>query len=295
MVFLKVKNGQDYCFNLDASVKNSVDEVLAEVVKVYNHRLKLLRICDEMTQLAKHGVQIRPEMMGLTPDQIVELKLIDEYASSCVPSTGFGDETPDEVGRRCGRPPRTDMKNIIAKTIAEALATQPKEPKKATDFDKIDEQISNLRGAVMIVYPMGLPPYDHIRLEFENNELESLAGTQASKSIIDDGGSIWFAGKQMQTGIGKTLADYMGGNDKSRVVIKIQKKSAQGAPAKEAPVTQEEHKFLMSKMYKRQEELKKLAEEAEYDEDSYLGAQWADSSALKKQFQGLNNIRGLGN
>ena len=33
-----------------------------------------------------------------------------------------------------------------------------------------------LRGAVMIVYPMGLPPHDPIKMEFEDKE--ELEGTQ---------------------------------------------------------------------------------------------------------------------
>jgi len=36
-----------------------------------------------------------------------------------------------------------------------------------------------LRGAVMIVYPMGLPPHDPIKEEFENTE--DLTGTQVNK------------------------------------------------------------------------------------------------------------------
>ena len=40
----------------------------------------------------------------------------------------------------------------------------------------VKEALDILRGAVTIVYPMGLPPHDNIRLEFENNE--DLAGTQ---------------------------------------------------------------------------------------------------------------------
>ena len=32
----------------------------------------------------------------------------------------------------------------------------------------------------MIVYPMGLPPHDPIRMEFEGNVEEATAGTQAS-------------------------------------------------------------------------------------------------------------------
>jgi cilia- and flagella-associated protein 298 len=43
---------------------------------------------------------------------------------------------------------------------------------------RVQEAIDELRGAVTIVYPMGLPPYDPIRMEFENKE--ELEGTQVS-------------------------------------------------------------------------------------------------------------------
>ena len=45
---------------------------------------------------------------------------------------------------------------------------------KAMTKEIIKDTIDQLRGALMIVYPMGLPPYDAIRLEFEDNE--DLAG-----------------------------------------------------------------------------------------------------------------------
>ena len=40
----------------------------------------------------------------------------------------------------------------------------------------VKEALDMLRGAVMIVYPMGLPPHDPIRHEFENTE--DLSGKQ---------------------------------------------------------------------------------------------------------------------
>ncbi len=40
----------------------------------------------------------------------------------------------------------------------------------------MQEALNILRGAVTIVYPMGLPPHDPIRCEFENTE--DLSGTQ---------------------------------------------------------------------------------------------------------------------
>ena len=292
MVYLKIFSGNDHVFSIEALLTSSVDDAQSEVVKIYNHRLKLQRLCDEIGQLAKHGVQVKPEMLGLTPDQIQELKLVDELAISSVPSSGFGEECPDDCGRRCGRPPRVDMQNIFAKTINEAKAAIFKPGKKLT-FDMIDEQILNLRGAVMIVYPMGLPPYDHVQCEFENQEEASLAGTQASKSIIKDKGSLWFSTKKLEQGSGKLLNDYLGRNEKSRVVLKLQGEFAQGAPAKQPAMDKEEHKELMMKMYKRQEELKKLHEDAEFDQDSYLDSQWADPNAMKNKLQGLSHIKGL--
>lgn len=46
----------------------------------------------------------------------------------------------------------------------------------------VQEALDILRGAVTIVYPMGLPPHDVIRLEFENTE--DLSGTQASLEVL---------------------------------------------------------------------------------------------------------------
>ena len=46
---------------------------------------------------------------------------------------------------------------------------------------QVQEAIDVLRGAVVIVYPMGLPPHDPIRMEFENKE--ELDGTQVCQIV----------------------------------------------------------------------------------------------------------------
>lgn len=45
-------------------------------------------------------------------------------------------------------------------------------------MEMVKEALDQLRGAVMIVYPMGLPPHDPIRMEFEDKE--DLSGTQVN-------------------------------------------------------------------------------------------------------------------
>ena len=43
-----------------------------------------------------------PNMQGLTDDQIVELKLVDDWAEKCEPSGGHV-FNKDDIGRRNGR------------------------------------------------------------------------------------------------------------------------------------------------------------------------------------------------
>ena len=71
---------------------------------IYNGRRKVVRLAEEIKDLAKHGVTMKPELQGLHPDQIKELKLVDEYEEQCVPSGGFAYQA-DPVQRRNGRAP----------------------------------------------------------------------------------------------------------------------------------------------------------------------------------------------
>ena len=67
-----------------------------------------------------------------------------------------------------------------SKTVAEAKAkvsSQNVQSNICITFADILEALDILKGAVSIVYPMGLPEYDPIKMEMENRE--ELAGTQA--------------------------------------------------------------------------------------------------------------------
>lgn len=65
-------------------------------------------------------------------------------------------------------------------------------------------------------------------------------------------------------------------------------KKGKGAPSREPVVNEEEQKKMMAYYYKKQEEMKKLAES---EDDSYLNSEWADNNQLRRQFQGLNDIK----
>merc|ERR1712176_456127 len=91
---------------------------------------------------------------------------------------------------------------------------------------------------------------------------------------------MWFAGKEMQPG--KIVSDYLGKNEKTKVVIKLQNR-ASGAPVREPRVDENTHKAMLSYYYKKQEENKRLQND---EDDSFLESNWADPKALKKQLVG---------
>ena len=95
--------------------------------------------------------------------------------------------------------PIEKMADLLRKTAAEAKAVVSKDKAKARQCltqKEIDDAISSVKGAVMIVYPMGLPPYEEVRHILEGTE--NLAGRQASKEVIPDGAAqLWWAGKEV--------------------------------------------------------------------------------------------------
>ncbi|XP_035736986.1 cilia- and flagella-associated protein 298-like isoform X3 [Vespa mandarinia] len=285
MVRLHVKKGDESQFLYETHVNAMVEDVLYEVTIIYNGRLKILRICYEIEDLAKHGTMLPPNIMGLTEEQVEELKLKDEWGEKCVPMGGWT-FNKDGVGRRNGRQPNEKMQQILKNTVEDARAMISK---KLVQQDKlltqkiIQDALDILRGAVTIVYPMGLPPHDVIRQEFENTE--NLTGTQASLEVIDISlAQLWFSGKEMIQG--KKLKNFLGSNEKTKVIVKLQKRGA-GMPGREPLMSEEERKLLMLHAYKRQEQIKQLEQN---DDDEYLNSPWADGSSLKRHFHGMNNI-----
>ena len=75
--------------------------------------------------------------------------------------------------------PNTQMKEVLQKTVKEAKDMISKKQVSAdvcVTPKVVAQALDILRGAVTIVYPMGLPPHDPIQAEFDNEE--DLSGTQ---------------------------------------------------------------------------------------------------------------------
>ncbi|KAH8365607.1 hypothetical protein KR093_002514 [Drosophila rubida] len=286
MVVLHVKRGDESLFLYETSVTAATDTVIRELVSVFNGRLKVQRLCMEIEELAEHGTMLPSEMIGLNDDQIEELKLKDSFADRCVPMGGFS-FNKDPLCRRNGQQPNEAMRKVLANAMNDAKAMIDKKLVKTSTtltLKIVEEALNILRGAVTIVYPMKLPPYDTIQMEFVN--MEDLSGTQASKEVIEPSkAQMWFAGRQVLPG--KKLNEYLGSNDKTKVVVKLNQ-LGEGPPGREQVMTEQFRRQMMAAEYRRQEELKKLEQD---DDDEYLNSTWADSGSLKRQAHGLEDVR----
>lgn len=216
MVLIHVKKGDESQFLFEATGDTPVEEAITKITAIFNGRLKVERICAELEELTEHGTLYPPEILGLTDDQVSELKLIDNWGEKCIPSGGFA-WVKDPIGRRNGKQPIKKMQEVLKKTIAEAKGMISKKlvaQDQILTIKTVQQAIDLLKGAVMIVYPMKLPPHDVIRMEFEN--IEDLSGTQASLEVIDPTvAQLWFSGKELYRD--KVIKDYTGKNEKCKV------------------------------------------------------------------------------
>jgi len=287
MVILHVKKGEKKSeYLVETLTTKTVDEVKAELVEVHNLRIKVLRMSMALRELGKHGPLRPEETRGLSDDTKFPLDI-----------NAYGKPTaPDEYGYRTGCPPPGEVGQVLINTADDAenaaksdfLLTRKVMLTKAY----LQEHIDLMRGAVMIAYPAfnRLPWYDPVRLELEGSE--ELDGASEFQDVMEIAEStMWFAGKEMMGDNGrKKMVDYVGKNEKTKLIIKLQSKTA-GAPVREPRVDEDTHKAMLSYYYKRQEENKRLVQD---DDDSYLEASWADSKALKNSLVGGGGGRGGG-
>lgn len=75
------------------------------------------------------------------------------------------------------------------------------------------------------------------------------------KQVFDERASLWWAGKEMEKG--KAVGEYFGKNEKSKVIVKVQKWGSQ-QPLREPPVDAETYQKMVKYYYRKVEETKEM-------------------------------------
>uniref|UniRef100_M4C304 Uncharacterized protein n=1 Tax=Hyaloperonospora arabidopsidis (strain Emoy2) TaxID=559515 RepID=M4C304_HYAAE len=151
------------------------------------------------------------------------------------------------------------------------------------------EKFQNIRQAVAWVFPMELPSLDMVQLLLDEERTEeSLAEPPAALDVLSsDTVELWWAGKQFTRG--KDVCDVVGKNDKSTLIVTLQKQG-DGVPRRQSVVRAEERDAVTALC--SQEKQKRQQQVVKDDaEDYYKISPWADPSMLKNSLRGTDNIR----
>jgi len=263
-------------FVVETKTSEPVEKLATEIGELHNLILYAERLAGQIYQLAKYGpMRKQPGVDDSTGELIDPVK---EKAAN--PSY-------DPLGYRVGKPPGSDVGKVLNRTADELKAVVDKkqaERKVPLSRKKIDEAIKNIKGAVLIAYPMGLPEHDVIRCILEGKEDIQQA---APKDAVDPKTCVlWFARKKMERK--EALSKYCGKNEKMFLKLRLQTKN-QRMPQREARMDKNAQAKMMQYWHKKKQEDKRLKEQA--DEDDYLNSEWANPKSYKNA---LNGFRGGG-
>lgn len=279
MVLLHVKKGEDINFLYRTPVTTSNNDATIEVCRIWNLVLLIRRLKYSCDELCQYGPMKPPEKQGFIDDE--EDALCDSEARQ------KADPHWDPTGKRTGANPTDELADVVRRTVAdaeEAISKRQFEKKVEFTIEMLQDHVDRIRGALMIAYPMGLPDWEPARQAVEGTE--ELEGTSEGQDVMNEETTVmWWASKMLDRS--KTLQDFVGRNDKTKIVVQLTKKGA-GAPVRQSQnQSEEEQKAMMAYYFKKKEEWKKLEEE---DDDSYLASQWANPKAMKNQLNGTGAI-----
>jgi len=286
MVLIHLKRSDKESFLFEIPAVTPCETVRSELVKIHNLRHKSNRLTAAVEQLSMYGPMKLPEQQGLEDSTplLEDYDVTDGTTKQRVVNHG-PNYRQDPSEKRTGDAPSDELAQVLQRTVedAKALTSQRMvDMKKSITAKALEDAMNNIRGAVMIAYPMGLPDYDEVRCILEEREV--IEGASALEALEADKSSLWFFSKEAQDE--KLLSDYVGKNDKTKVVGKLQKKGAQ-APMREPVVSEDEQKAMVAFYHKKQQQMEKLSLE---DEDNYMHSSWANPKALKNAFTGVGDI-----
>mmetsp|Transcript_15774 Transcript_15774/g.17987 ORF Transcript_15774/g.17987 Transcript_15774/m.17987 type:complete len:285 (+) Transcript_15774:148-1002(+) len=281
MVVISIKQADGDGFLYETTTETQNNDLIKSLVEIHNERLRARVIVDGCRALALYGPMKHQSQVG--SDEVKE-KYMNEKIEK-----GPNYQT-DPTGIRIGNPPEGNLRDTlerVAKDLEEYIDKSQLKKRIALDHACIMDKIANVRGAVMMSYPMGLPEWDVVKMSLDS--IDGVKGTAVEIQLLDpESTSLWAAGKEFQRG--NLVSDRLGKNEKTKVIAKLQKKGS-GPPGREPIVNEEERNAMMAHYFKRQEELKRLSQA---DDDDYLNSEWADTKQMKRSLQGVTSIKAPG-
>lgn len=151
MVVIEVKkaDGDSFLYETTCSALN--DDMVRDVVEIHNLRVRLQQLCGGIRELGRHGPMKPPDQAGL--DAVAE-----EYQGAQIAKNEYYNADP--TGVRTGNGPGPQLVDVIERVAVDAENAISKNNalrKLATSKQFLQEKLDNIRGAVVMAYPIGPP------------------------------------------------------------------------------------------------------------------------------------------
>ena len=289
MVVFNCKCGPDGdAFLYETTTDTPNDDLIAALVSLHNGRILARVVVDAVRGLAAAGPMVEPSAAGRREQQ------------QSVP--------------RCGNAPDLDhveALNDAAAELGQYVDKAQVQKRVVVSEAGIAELVGKVREAIRSAYPDGLPQWDVLaKLSSTGVQEDEAAAVEEEGSngicpwslqdllpadavagaplLQPKATSVWVAGKEFERG--KLISDRLGSNEKTRVVAKLSR-DGDGPPPREPIVRDDERNAMLEHYHKRNEELKRLADN---EEDEYMNSAWADPQNMARDLQGLGSVRAPG-
>ncbi|POM77918.1 Hypothetical protein PHPALM_4625, partial [Phytophthora palmivora] len=165
MVVFHVKRGDRSEFLFEASVSTSNDTLVRSLCRVQNLRLRLAALSDALEGLGRYGMAKPPQEQGL-----------DAYQEGVADKQRGEFYEADPLGHRTGEGVSPQLKDVLARVSVDAKTMLDSKTQVARrvciEESELLEKLQNIRGAVAMAFPMGLPVHDPVKLMLDAERVE---------------------------------------------------------------------------------------------------------------------------
>lgn len=305
MVLVHLKgNEKTHEFLYESLASAEIAQLTQSIVDVHNARIRLQFTCYEVKEFLKYGPSRNESLRGLKSNPSSDKKSDNENSDSD-DEQDYKNTDEDIVfdadpnAQRIGRVPALtkisqqtlEQTTVKIDTYLDSARCKLRKNGGLTSMAAINELFlelqQNMKQAAIV-----LPAHDPItyllmtyNADGNSETDEILLNSEHSHMYDGKTAQLWFTFKKLERG--KLLSDYIGTNEKTKIIVKITKAQSH-MPVREPVCDEQTRKQMMSFWYKQQESDKALNGD---DDESYLRSDWANTSALKQTMLGTQNIR----
>lgn len=155
MVYIKVKHSEQDMFMFEAHYETDLDTVIRGVATINNLRVRLKNLVSELKRLKEKGPLLPEKSLDDMP-KIEELSIDDDEEDQAKQNS------EPSYGKPISDPNLVSTIDKVIEDSNQVLSAEKANKKISVSESELSDCIMNIKGAITMAYPMGLPNSDPI-------------------------------------------------------------------------------------------------------------------------------------